>query len=49
VVDVGAASQRDVGVLAVLGPGDHRQAGGHGPALGHVIGDRVPELGIAEK
>ena len=48
-VGVGAAGQRDVGVLAVLGPGDHRQAGVHGPALGHVIGDRVPEFGIAEK
>ena len=47
-VGVGAAGQRDVGVLAVLGPGDHRQAGVHGPALGDVIGDRVPEFGIAE-
>ena len=46
-VGVGAAGQRDVGVLAVLGPGDHRQAGVHGPALRHVIGDRVPEFGIA--
>jgi hypothetical protein len=48
VVGVGAAGQRDVGVLAVLGPGDHRQAGVHGPALRDVIGDRVPEFRIAE-
>ena len=48
VVGVGAAGQRDVGVLAVLGPGDHRQAGVHGPAHGDVIGDRVPEFRIAE-
>ena len=46
-VGVGAAGQRGVGVLAVLGPGDHRQAGVHGPALGHVIGDRIPEFRIA--
>ena len=46
-VDVGAAGQRDVGVLAVLGPGDHGQAGVHGPALGGVVGDRVTELGFA--
>ena len=46
-VGVGAAGQRDVGVLAVLGPGDHRQAGVHGPALRDMIGDRVPEFGIA--
>ncbi len=46
-VDVGAAGQRDIGVLAVLGPGDHGQAGVHGPALGGVVGDRVPQLGIA--
>src|SRR5580658_8344944 len=46
-VGVGAAGQRDVGVLAVLGPGDHRQAGVHGAALGHVVGDRVAEFGIA--
>ena len=45
-VDVGAAGQRDVGMLAVLGPGDHGQAGMHGPALGRVVGDRVAELGI---
>ena len=48
VVGVGAAGQRDVGVLAVLGPGDHRQAGVHGAAHGDVIGDRVPEFGVAE-
>jgi hypothetical protein len=35
-------------VLTVLGAGDQRQAGVHGPALGHMIGDRIPELGIAE-
>ena len=45
-VGVGAAGQRDVGVLAVLGAGDHGQAGVHGAALGGVIGDRVAELGI---
>ena len=45
-VDVGAAGQGDVGVLAVLGAGDHRQAGVHGAALGGVIGDRVAEFGI---
>src|SRR6185437_16905275 len=45
-VGVGAAGQRDVGVLAVLGAGDHRQAGVHGAALGGVVGDRVAELGI---
>jgi hypothetical protein len=33
-------------VLAVLGAGDHRQAGVHGTALGGVVGDGVPELGI---
>ena len=48
-VGVGAAGQRDVGVLAVLGPGDHRQAGVHGAALGDMIGDRVPQFGVAEK
>ena len=37
-VGVGTAGQRDVGVLAVLGPGDHRQAGVHGPA--HARRDR---------
>ena len=47
-VGVGAAGQRDVGVLAVLGPGDHRQAGVHRAALGDMIGDRIPEFGIAE-
>ena len=46
-VDVGAAGQRDVGVLPVLGPGDHGQAGVHGPALGGVVGDRVTQLGFA--
>ena len=46
-VGVGAAGQGDVGVLAVLGPGDHRQAGVHGAALGGVVGDRVAELGVA--
>ena len=45
-VDVGAAGQGDVGVLAVLGAGDHRQAGMHGAALGGVVGDRVAEFGI---
>ena len=33
-------------MLAVLGAGDHRQAGVHGAALGGVIGDRVAEFGI---
>ena len=47
-VGVGAAGQGDVGVLAVLGPGDHRQAGVHRAALGDMIGDRVPQFGIAE-
>jgi hypothetical protein len=45
-VGVGAAGQGDVGVLAVLGAGDHGQAGGHGAALGRVIGDRVAEFGV---
>ena len=45
-VDVGAAGQGDVGVLPVLGPGDHGQAGGHGAALGGVVGDRISEFGI---
>ena len=45
-VDVGAAGQRDVGVLAVLGPGDHGQAGVHGAALGGVVGDRISQFGI---
>ena len=48
VVDVGAAGQRDVAVLAVLGPGDHRQAGVHRPALSDMIGDRVPQFGVTE-
>ena len=47
-VGVGAAGQRDVRVLAVLGPGDHRQAGVHRAALGDMIGDRVPQFGVAE-
>jgi hypothetical protein len=35
-------------VLAVLGAGDHGQAGVHGAALRDVVGDRVPEFGVAE-
>src|ERR1039457_6246169 len=46
VVGVGAAGQGDVGVLAVLGAGDHRQAGVDGAALGGVVGDRVAKFGI---
>jgi hypothetical protein len=46
VVVVGAAGQGNVGVLAVLGPGDDGQAGVDGAALGGVVGDRVAELGI---
>ena len=34
-------------MLAVLGPGDHRQARMHGAALGGVVGDRVAEFGIS--
>jgi hypothetical protein len=34
-------------MLAVLGPGDHGQAGVHSPALGGVVGDCVTQLGIA--
>jgi hypothetical protein len=45
-VDVGAAGQGDVGMVAVLRAGDHREAGGHCAALGGVVGDRVPELGV---
>jgi hypothetical protein len=45
-IGVGAAGQRDIGMLAVLGAGDHRQAGMHGAALGRVVGDRVAQLGI---
>ena len=45
-VDLGAAGQRDIGVLAVLGAGDHGQAGVHGAALGGVVGDRVSQFGI---
>ena len=33
-------------MLAVLGPGDHGQAGGHGAALGGVVGDRIAQFGI---
>jgi hypothetical protein len=33
-------------VLAVLGAGDHGQPGGHGAALGGVVGDRVAQFGI---
>ena len=33
-------------MLPVLGPGDHGQAGGHGAAHAHVVGDRVAEFGI---
>jgi cytochrome P450 len=33
-------------VLPVLGPGEHGQAGVDGAALGDVVGDRVPELGV---
>jgi hypothetical protein len=47
-VGVSAAGQRDIGVLAVLGPGDRRQAGVHGPALRDVISDRVPEFGVGK-
>jgi hypothetical protein len=45
-VGVGAAGQGDVGVLAVLGAGDHRQAGVDGAALGGVVGDGVAEFGV---
>ena len=44
-----AAGQGDQGVRAVLGPGDHGQPGGHGAALGDVVGDRVAQLGILIK
>ena len=33
-------------MLAVLGPGDHGQAGVHGAALGGVVGDRISQFGI---
>ena len=33
-------------MLAVLGAGDHGQAGGHGAALGDMVGDRVAQLGV---
>ena len=46
-VEVGAAAERDIGVLAVLGAGDHGQAGVHGAALRDVVGDRVAQLGVA--
>ena len=46
-VGVGAAGQGDVGVLAVLGAGDHRQAGVHGAALRGVVGDRIAQFGIS--
>ena len=45
-VDLGAAGQGHVGVLAVLGAADHGQPGGHGAALGGVVGDRVAQFGI---
>ncbi len=45
-VDTGAAGQGDQGVRAVLGAGDHGQAGGHGAALRDVAGDRVAQLGM---
>src|SRR5207248_3892987 len=45
-VDLGAAAQRDVGVLAVLGAGDDGQAGMYGAALGGVVGDRISQFGI---
>ena len=41
-----AAGEGDVGVLAVLGAGEHGQAGVHGAALGGVVGDRVAEFGL---
>ena len=46
-VGVGAASQGDVGVLPILGAGDHRQAGVHGAALRGMVGDRITQLGIS--
>jgi hypothetical protein len=36
-------------VRAVLGAGDHGQPGGHGAALGDVVGDRTAQLGILIK
>jgi len=47
-VGVGAAAQRDISMLTILGPSDHRQACGHGAALSDVVGDRVAQLGMAE-
>ena len=43
-VGVSAAGQGDVGVLAVLGAGDHRQAGVHGAALRGMVSDRIAQL-----
>jgi hypothetical protein len=43
---MGAAGEGDVRVLAVLSAGDDGQAGSHGAALGHMVGDRVAEFGI---
>ena len=42
---MGAAGQGDVGVLAVLGAGDHCQPGVHGAALRGVVGDRISQFG----
>jgi DNA-binding IclR family transcriptional regulator len=41
-----AVGQGDMGVVAVLDAGDHRQAGMDGVALGGVVGDRVAQFGI---
>jgi hypothetical protein len=35
-------------VLAVLGAGDHGQPGGHGAALGNMVGNRISQFSIAE-
>ena len=45
-VDAGSAGQGDVGVLAVLGAVERRQADPDGAALGDVGGDRIAELGF---
>src|SRR5271166_4707362 len=45
-VGVGTAGQRDISVLAVLGPGYYRQAGVHGAAHAHMIGDRIPQFSV---
>ena len=45
-VDLGTAAQRDISMLAILGADDHGQPGGHGAALGGVVGDRVAQFGI---